>query len=623
MVAPGDPVTPSSTLEGSKNVFKHMTVLSAVVGLGATSTFAKVTIERLAPENSIVVTGIDDFSRTLKAVKSTPLWALWESEEISEMLQEPLEDMHEEFDDALEELDLDEDDISWPQGPVGLAIFPGSPDDPESGPGFLAMADWGVKAMRMNRILEAMLDQARDEHDLEIPEQEVLGRTVYSINLAELAGDQLDLDAVDEFDQLGMPGMVDPAQMMDWFSVAHIVRDGRRFLACSDLNVLRDALELIDEDGQSGLTDRADFQGAMGQLGETDGYTVVLLRDLAGLMPGDPTVMMAQMFFKQIVGDIQAIGFGVRIGNDDVMVEETVTVYMPEGKSGLTTLLSHETPQGKAPPFVGPDCLTYTRFNFRFDGVMDFMRGLGAMNPMIGAQLNPMIDLYGPTIEKVCAALGPEVHSTVKITRPLTLDSLKTLYAIQSSRPGDVEAVLAEYAPGMGLEARDFLGHRIYSMDFNPMAMGMGGGMVGEGFSVGFGGGYVMIGNTSVVEDGLRASAKADMPGLDDNPGFRRAVGALSAPRSVGWGVMSIVDYLDYFKSLGAMINEQEIEQVKEWDPEYARQLEQALAAEPDMPWEDFDVAMLNRYLGPISWEIRSLDDGFMVRYMILAPDDD
>ena len=623
MADPGEPGTLPAIVEGSMNVFKHMTVLSAVIVLGATSSFAQVTIERLAPRNSIVVSGVADFSKTLKAVKSTALWALWESDEISEMLHEPLADMHDEFNETLEELDIDTDDLSWPQGPVGLAIYPGSPDDPESGPGYLVMADYGVKSMRMNRILEALLDKARDEHDIEISEHDILGRKVYSINLAELAGEGLDLDAAEEFQEMGMPAMMDPDQLMDWFSVAHIVRDGRRFMVSSNLNVLRDALELVDEDGRSGLTDRADFQGAMGQLGETDGYTLVLFRDMAALMPGDPMVMMAQMFFKQIVGDIQALGFGLRVGDGDVMIEETVTVYMPNGKSGLTTLMSHETPQGRAPAFVGPGCMVYARFNFQFDGVMDFLRGLGAMNPMIGAQLNPMLEQYGPTIEKVCAALGPEVHSTVRITRPMTLDSLKTLYAIESSRPGDVEAVLAEYAAGMGMEARDFLGHRIYSMQFNPMAMGMGDGMGGEGFSVGFGGGYVMIGNTSAVEDGLRASARADMPGLVDDPGYRRAVRALSAPRSVGWGVMSVVDYVDYFMNLSTMLNEQELEQIKEWDPEYARQLEQEFAAEPDMPWENFDVRILDRYMGPISWEIRSRDDGFVVRYRVLAPDDD
>ncbi len=605
------------------NVFKHMIVLSAVIGLGATSSVAQVTIERLAPRNSIVVAGADNFQRSLKAIRNTPLWALWESDEISRMLHDPLADMHDELDEALQELDLDRDDLSWPQGPVGLAIYPGSPDDPESGPGYLAVADYGAKSMRMNRIFEALLDKAREEHDLDIPEQDVLGRTVYSIDLAELAGDGLDLDAVEEFGDMGMPAMIDPDQLMDWFSVAYVVRDGRRFMVSSNLDVLRDALELVDEDGRSGLTDRADFQGAKRQLGETDGYALVLFRDMGGLMPGDPMVMMAQMFFKQIVGDIGALGFGVRIDDGDVMFQKTLTIYMPDGKTGLTTLLSHETPQGRAPAFVGPDCVIYTRFNFQFDGVMAFIRDLGATNPMIGAQLNPMLELYGPTIEKMCAALGPEVHSTVRITRPMTLDSLKTLYAIESSRPADVEAVLAEHAPGMGMEARDFLGHTIYSMDFNPMAMGMDDGFGGEGFSIGFGGGYVMIGNTSAVEDGLRASAQADMPVLVDNPVYRRAVRSLSAPRSVGWGVMSVVDYVDYFKSLGTMLNQQRIEQMKEWDPEYARQMEQEIADEPAMPWDDFDVRMLDRYIGPISWEIRSRDDGFVVRYMILAPDED
>ena len=605
-----------------------MSMLSAAVCFCAAASAAQPTIERLAPENSIVIAGVDDFQKSLKALKGTPLWSLWESDEITQMLAEPLEELNDELDETLEELDLERDDISWPQGPVGLAIFPGSPDDPESGPGYLAMADYGVKAMQMNRIFHALMDRAVEEHDVEIPEHEVLGRTVYAVNLGELASDGLDADPAEQLEDLGLPAMpmMDPAEMMDQVSVAYIVRDGRRFMASSDLDILRDALELVDDDSRSGLSDRADFQGAVGQLGRTDAYTVVLLRDLAGLMPGDPTIMMAQMMFQQIVGDIQGLGFGVRFGEGEVMIEETMAVYMPNGKTGLTTLLDHETPQGKVPPFVGPECVAYSRINFRFDGVMGFMRSVGAMNPMIGAQLNPMLEQFGPTIEKVCAALGPEVHSTVKIARPMTLDSLKTLYAIESSRPADVEAVLVEYAGGMGLEPRDFLGHRIYSMDINPMAMGMGGGMGGmdaEGFSIGFGGGYVMLGNTSAVEDGLRATAKADMPALVDDAGYRRAVRALSAPRSIGWGVMSLVDYMDYFINLGEMVNEQVIEQMKEWDPEYARQMQEELAAEPAMPWEDFDVRMLDDYVGPISWEIRSRDDGFVVRYMVLAPEDD
>ncbi len=294
---------------------------------------------------------------------------------------------------------------------------------------------------------------------------------------------------------------------------------------------------------------------------------------------------------------------------------------MPNGKGGLTALMDVETPQGKLPPFVFPGSIAYSRMNFKFDEVMGFLRGLAMANPMIGAQLNQMLVEYGPTIEKVCSAMGPEVHSVVSIKRPMTIDSLKTLYAIESSRPEQVEAVIAEYAGAMGLEARDFLGHRIYSMDFNPMMMGMPMAMPqAEGYSIGFGAGYVMAGNTSLVEDALRAGARAGMPNLADDPAFERATRAVTAPRSVAWGVVNIVDYLDYFKNLDAMVKEQVLQQMKQRDPEYAREMEAEFRAEPQAPWHDFDLEILNRYLGPVAWELRSRDDGFVGRYLLLAP---
>ena len=63
------------------------------------------------------------------------------------------------------------------------------------------------------------------------------------------------------------------------------------------------------------------------------------------------------------------------------------------------------------------------------------------------------------------------------------------------------------------------MGNRIYSLDFDPFmaAAGMM-PMEGEGFSIGFGGGYVMLGTTSMVEDGLRADGGAQLPMLTASP---------------------------------------------------------------------------------------------------------
>ncbi len=606
------------------DVFQHISVFSIALGVTAAATHASPTIDHLAPANSIVVAGVNDFRKVLKSLKSTPLWSLWTSDDFTAMFEEPLEEFHEEFGKVLDELGLDADDVSWPQGPVGLAIFPGSPQDPDAGPGYLAMADYGIKAHRMNRVVNAVLDRVREEQQIEIPEQEVLGRTVYTIDLRSLAGEQLVFDA-DDFglDDMSMLPMLDPQEMMDQFNTAYYVRDGRRFMLCSDLGVLRNALEFVDEDGQSELADRADFLGAVGQLGVVDGYAVVLLGELAGLMPGGPMAMMVQMMFQQIVGDVQAVGFGFRIsdGDDGVMVEETIGVYMPNGKAGLSKLFAHETPHGTVPRFVGPGSVSYGRFNFRFDGIMGFLRDVAAANPMLGAQLDQMLVEYGPTIDKVCSALGPEIHTVATLTRPLKIDSLKTLYAIESTRPGEIEAVLAEYAAGLGLESRDFLGHRIYSMEGNPLGIVPEMMPGGEGFSIGFGGGYVMLGNTSVVEDGLRAMARADMPGLDDDPAYRRALRAMSSQRSVGWGVVDLVDYIEYFKGLGSMMNRQVLQRMKQWDPDDARQLEHDFADVPELPWANFDVRTLDRYMGPLAWEIRSRDDGFVMRYVVMQPE--
>ena len=607
-------------------MFQHISVFSIALGVTAAATHASPTIDHLAPANSIVVAGVNDFRKVLKSLKSTPLWSLWTSDDFTAMFEEPLQEFHEEFGKVLDELGLDADDVSWPQGPVGLAIFPGSPQDPDAGTGYLAMADYGIKAHRMNRVVNAVLDRAREEQQIEIPEQEVLGRTVYTIDLRVLAGDKLDFDEDDvDHGDMGMLPMPDPREMMDQFNVAYYVRDGARFMLCSDLGVLRNALELVDEDGRSELADRDDFQGAVAQLGVVDGYAVVLLGDLGRLMGGNPMVMMAQMMFRQIVGDVEAFGFGVRFGDgggdDGVMVEETIGVYMPHGKTGLSKLFAHETPHGTVPGFVGPGSVSYGRFNFRFDGVMGFLRGVAAANPMLGAQLDQMLVEYGPTIDKVCSALGPEIHTVATLTRPLKIDSLKTLFAIESTRPGEIEAVLAEYAAGLGLESRDFLGHRIYSMEGNPLGMVPEMMAAGEGFSIGFGGSYVMLGNTSVVEDGLRAMARADMPGLEDDPAYRRALRAMSSPRSVGWGVVDLVDYIEYFKGLGSMANKKVLEQMKQWDPDGARQMEQDFADAGELPWANFDVRTLDRYMGPLAWEIRSRDDGFVMRYVVMEPE--
>ena len=139
---------------------------------------ASPTIDRLAPENSIVIVSVDDFEQAMTRFKRTGMWALWKSDEIQAMVTEPIEEFKKEIDELLEELELDEDDLVEPQGPVGFAFFGPDRNDPESAPGFLLVADFGAQAHKFSRVVDAVMEKARTEKKIEFDEREVLGRTV-------------------------------------------------------------------------------------------------------------------------------------------------------------------------------------------------------------------------------------------------------------------------------------------------------------------------------------------------------------------------------------------------------------------------------------------------------------
>ena len=206
-------------------------------------------------------------------------------------------------------------------------------------------------------------------------------------------------------------------------------------------------------------------------------------------------------------------------------------------------------------------------------------------------------------------------------TTSSSLSSINSLYAVECTKPEQIEQLLAEYAGPLGLEPRDFLGQRIYTLAVNPFMM-MGGPMMppGEGdtLSIGFGGGYVMLGTTSVVEDALRATGGGDAPSLGDAPAYRRAIRALPAGGTVAWGLLSVADFVEYLNEYIKIMHQQMIEQMEQWDPEAAKEMRGEMRAEALNPLADFDLGIVKRYLGPVAWQLRSSEDGFVGTYYLL-----
>src|SRR5262245_30215949 len=144
---------------------------------------------------------------------------------------------------------------------------------------------------------------------------------------------------------------------------------------------------------------------------------------------------------------------------------------MPDGKAGLTTLLDSASPRGALPPFVGPDTSSYTTFNFEFNNLMDTVRKIVDSNPMLKAQAGQPTDQAEPSIRQVTATLGNQVHVASSVSRPIKEDSAHMVWAVQCTKPQEFESLIQQWAAQAGMESRDFLGQRIYSM--KPEMMGM------------------------------------------------------------------------------------------------------------------------------------------------------
>jgi len=433
-----------------------------------------------------------------------------------------------------------------------------------------------------------------------------------------------DDEGMDEFQDFEMG--VDPEEIM-WGSVetVYLVRDAGRFLLSTDLPALRGAFAAIDGEPNEVLSDRDDYQGLIGQLGESDAYAAVLMRDFGRFVTAnDPMGMMMMLapMLKQVVGDIQGLGVGIRLDGQTAMIEETAAIYMPNGLAGLSALLDTATPRAGLPSFVGPNTVGYVASNFEFNGLAGAVRPIVQMMQMMmpPEQGAPPID---ELIEQVCAAFGKKVHMIQTVEQPVESGAVAQLLAVECVKPEALEHFLATIGPAMGMEPRDFLGHRIYTVDIGDMAM-MGGGFglePAEPTAIGLGGGYVFSGPASAVEQALRSIGHDDNASLADEPKFQRAMGTLGQEAVVAWG------YADVVESMVATMraNRLRMEAIEAmWAEELEdEELDMVGRANPFDIFAELDVDFIERYIGPVSWKVVATDQGFVTRVYLLGANDD
>ena len=588
---------------------------------------AQLAIEKLAPKDSFVFVGLRDASATIEHAKASSLWGLWQSDEMQQLMKDALEELSTGMQEMFEELDIDDGELLPPTGAAGFAMFLTMDEDMGvSKPAMFAFADYGENAEKTAEIIAAMINKAREERQAEIDEQELLGKTVYSITFkkdepedddAAPAGEGMEEMPFEEFEEAPSP--------FD-FETMHYVRSGNVFLVATKLDALSDAMEVVDGGESPGAGEHEEFKTAMAQIGTTEFYSVVLTGGIGRMMQSDPNMMMVNMMLpmlEPVFGRIASASVGVNFGTPGVIMDQKFAVAMPDGKKGLWKLVNDPEPRGKVPSFAAADAISFTRVNIQFSGLMELVRTVVRTNPMLQQEVDPFMVEYGPKLESMFGALGNKLYSVSSLKRPIGLTSRSSVVAIECKDQAAFENVIQEFAPEMGFEPRDFLGHRIYT--------GEGPGMMMEGMppemddaespkiSIGIGGGFVVLGENSAVENILRTVGQAGNGALAEEELFARAVAALPDQPSVAWGYLNVVDQMEYTQLAAVEQQKQMLAQMREWDPEFAAQMEKDMAEQSEM-LQKLSPELLRRYLGPAAWHVIPTDEGYAGNYVWLEP---
>ncbi len=512
-------------------ILRTTTLLATGVSFIASGALAAdaLSIRDLAPEGALLVVGVDDLPGTISRLGPTALGKLWNDPSIAEEVKAIREGFTDGLREAAAEAGVAEDDIAWPTSLGAAVVVDISEDTGLPTVDFMFFLDWADEAEKASKFLGTMIELAEKESKEdggEVRMEEIRGRKVLVMTQPE-AEETLDEDDFGGFDDefgmmgLGLPDLEEPELSMT-------VDGGRLFVASNPL-AMDLLLSRVDGDRAKAVGDSAAFQEAVALSGGTQDLYAVLSTEAAqpifGLMP---QLMLVEPLVKQVFGDIKAWSFGAHA--KDGVLEQCAGIYMPNGKSGLLSLVDESTEPAAPPAIVPSDALSYGRLNLRFDRILEVLDGiLGGMPAEQSEMVGPMLDMYRPAMRGAFAALGPAVH--VWSGEPDAEDPLASATVTAISMKGDKDSAAAVSDLlnlfGLGLDARDFNGMTILSDELSP-------------FAVGIGGGYLVLGSTLDVEAALRAVDSKDA-GLAADEDFAKAFATMPKDPVVGMAAWDIV----------------------------------------------------------------------------------
>lgn len=568
---------------------------------------APMPMRALAPDTTYVFVAADAAREAVERFKKTPLHAFTQTEPMRKVLGEDggAEDAMKK---RLKELELPEDALSWPEA-VGAVLFTVHDEELDAEASHLLVyADWGTHADGMAKVIDQVIAESVRKDGVTVSKDDLAGREMQVLKLREAA------DVAKRNGRAGAMGVQMDMSFAQRAEKLYYVRDGSRFFLSTDAGGIQDALASVDGKRKAALADRADFKGAMQQMGDADLAIALLTGPMQKSIAGEGAGMLSllQPVLQPIFGDVQAWTIGVSAATERGQIEVTSGIFVPGQKTGLWALMGPAKPVEAPPPMIGPDVIGFGRINMQFKEVMNLVNTVAANLPEMEAQqLDAYLVNFGPVLSKGFEALGPNVWTYETVRQPLTPESRVTAVVTNCTNPKAVVPMITQFGGTMGLEPRDVDGNTIFSADFMPIAVGVSNG-------------YLASGDGKLVEQAMRSMGQKDLPTIRDNANWKAASSAVGSGDLVSWGFVDLVGRWEYERAMLAEYgkDDSKLDNLvgRADDGSVAGRIGYKLPANANDTLKGIDGALLGKHVGPFVWSMKSVDDGFVTRAWVMSP---
>jgi len=554
-----------------------------------------LSLDQALPDTTIALIETDNFNETANSLESMGLcgfvWEILFQVDPFEMMGTTKEEFKTSINSAVEE------SFITPNGYGGLAIYPVV--DYEIGSvGLGAIVVIELKNSSWGNAIEKHIDQI-DNNNFTFESVSLLDRKVWMIS------SERPMPISTGAEQFGFG--IDP------ISKFYLGTSDGYIVGCTEPDAMASFYSFLDADEiDDPLVDDDTYHSVKSKIisNDNNATSVIMLENLADAMmqmDSSGMMMMISPMAKSLIGDIDAIAQSSMFNtSENISMEITTAIQMNDGRSGLLGLITDSDNSSEPPILIDDKTLYYFTMDIDFKSLPDLFQNIVDQNPMLSMQMGDQMEQIQSTMKLYSECLGQKI--IYKSSESVSNESAETLISIECVNDKQLNNLLTMMLPSIGAEPIDFLGYQTYYMDFSDSMPSMMPSSIDLSMTMASAGGYLYIGNTTMVQQALRALANPNEE-YGDSPSNNEVLNVISKDVS-GWGYGEVIKSMEIQRKIDDQMNAAMFDDMEIFDPEMAAEFRKEYEESQKSSQQLFNV--MKSFMNSMSWQLDIDEEGFV-----------